>query len=330
MTFARIKEAAEPLDPSGWSFLVLTLDRNAYFGGRRWLDVNEAYRELGAMSRSLLQRIGRVWGPESVLERNGRGKALRTVRKLGPRWVAVVEAHRSGWPHVNVMLWAPELAEELRRAERAALEDPEVADAVALSRECWRDKRAVPASVRERARRAALVSGPLREMLIEAGWGVQSTAEAARSADAVAGYVTKVAGLHDASAGELAKVTQVPANAPERFRRLRSGRGFLPPRRKNPAVTGCLIRRRVSAEGDWEIVACNAPKEPEHAPAVEAARAAESKLIAEEETLRSRDKRGRLPAMPPRRLSLAGQLEPHWETSERASAVRSRRLACAG
>lgn len=105
VAFARIKQATEPLDPSGWCFLVLTLDRDGYFSGKPWADVNEAYRALGKMTRATLSRIGRTWGPETKLERSGRSKTLRTVRALGNRWVAVVEAHRSGWPHVNLLVW---------------------------------------------------------------------------------------------------------------------------------------------------------------------------------------------------------------------------------
>lgn len=338
--FSRIKEAVDPLPADGWVFLVLTLDRNAYFGGRKWVDVNEAYAELGRMTRSTLGRIGRVWGPETAVERCGRSRELRTVRKLGNRWVAVVEAHRSGWPHCNVMLWAPELAAELRRSEREALEDPEVADAVALSRECWRDKLPVPASVREKARRASLVGGALRDLLTEAGWGRQSTAEAARSADAVAGYVVKVAGLHDDSAGELAKVTQVPMTAPQRFRRLRSGRGFLPPRRKNPAVTGCLILSQRTSAGGWKVRQVNAPMLPEQFEPTRSAVRCEVRLIADEAFARRRATKKPVTAFDGwlvsdgtrrRLLALSAQVGEHFEgTSEQVGAMSARKMACAG
>jgi len=234
------------------------------------------------MCRSTLQRIGRLWGLETAVERSGRSRELRTVRRLGNRWVGVVEAHRSGWPHLNLLIYAPALAAELRREHSEALEDPEVADAVALSREFWRDKRAVPASVRDKARRASLVSGPLRDLLTEVGWGPQSTAEAARSADAVSGYVCKVAGLHEASAGELAKVTQVPLAAPQRFRRIRAGKGFLPPRRRSENVTGCLILSKRDMRGDWRIRAVNCPMVPEQFSPTRVAVGLERRLIEHE------------------------------------------------
>lgn len=71
--------------------------------------------------------------------------------------------------------------------------------------------------------------------------------ERAQSKRALAGYVVKVAKSHDESframAGEVAKMTQVPHNAPKGLRRLRSGIRFLPPRRKS-GRTGAVIERR--------------------------------------------------------------------------------------
>jgi hypothetical protein len=173
------------------------------------------------------------------------------------------------------------------------------------------------------------VGGALAAPLAAAGWGRQSSAEAARSVDAVCGYAVKLAGLHDASAGELAKITQVPTNAPERFRRLRAGKGFLPPRKHDEAVTGCLMRRRRSAEGDWELQAINAPKDPAQEEPILKARAAELALMDEEEQLLSRNK-GRLPAMPPLRRARFGVLEGHRETSERRAAMAAVELSRCG
>lgn len=339
VTFARIKEASEGLDPSGWCFLVMTLDRDGYYSGNPWEDVSEAYASLGKMTRSLLGRIGRVWGPETALERSGRSGDLHTVRKLGNRWVGVVEAHRSGWPHMNLLVWCPELAAELRRQRDQRLEDDDVANAVSLARDAWQRGEPVPARVREKAREATVLGSTLLEPALASGWGTESTAEPARSAEAVAGYLMKLLGLHDASVGELAKITQAPLNAPERFRRLRSGKGFLPPRRSNPEITGCLVRRvrRVTwkvgrgpvKEGEWEIEPINPPKDLTQLEAIGRAREAEAALIDEERGVMSRN-RGRLPAMPPVRLAVAGKLEGHKETSERNAALDQRAAAAAG
>lgn len=282
VTFARIKQAADGLEARGWCFLVLTLDRDDFYRTNPkgpWLDVTHAYRQLGRMSEKFLKRLRRRYG-------------------LGSQWVAVVEAHRSGWPHVNFMLWCPELARDLE-AERIRRVD----------------SGATP-------RESILLGSELLDHAIQTGWGRQSTAEAAHSADALAGYLVKLAGHHDASVGELAKVTQVPTNAPERFRRLRAGKGFLPPRYHDATVTGCLLRRRRADTGEWEIERVNPPKDEAQARAVERAIGAELQLIDEEERILSRAKR--LPAMPPLRYAHGGRLEFHQETSERNAAMRAR------
>lgn len=310
VTFARIKQAvARPeLDPSGWVFAVLTLDRNAYYGGRRWSNVSEAYRALSAMSNKLLKRLRREYGEPAS------------------NWVAVVEAHRSGWPHINILMHAPALARDLETERMLRLADPELADAVAEAQAAWREKKKPSNEVRERARKVCLIGGRLLEHASAVGWGRQSTAEAARDTDALAGYVVKLAGQHEASMGELAKVTQAPTMAPARFRRLRSGKGFLPPRYYNPDVTGVLVRRRRAPEGDWETLAVNAAKDPAQQALRTRALELELELIREEEELLSR---GRMPALPPVRQARqrAGsiELESLREASERrwAESVRA-------
>ena len=274
VTFARIKQATDrpEYSPDGWVFCVLTLDRDGYYSGRPWLDVNQAYRSLGQMSERLLKRLRREWS-----------EPLRA-------WIAVVEAHRSGWPHVNMMLYAPALATELRRNRTLKLE------AGATERE------------------SELISGALLEHAQAVGWGPQSTASAARDKDAVAAYGVKLAGMHDASVGEVAKITQAPTMAPARFRRLRSAKGFLPPRRTDPNITGTLVRRRRAAEGDWQILRLNPSHDPEAFEPSKRAAQAELTLVLEEEDLLSR---GRAPPMPPVRLAFAGKPETLLEATQR-------------
>jgi hypothetical protein len=98
-------------------------------------------------------------------------------------------------------------------------------------------------------RRATLLRGELLNAATGAGWGVQSTAEVARSADAAIGYVTKLARDHEQTVGEVAKLTQLPLNAPIKSRRFSSGKAFLPPVRHDPDVTGVLIKRIVGHDG---------------------------------------------------------------------------------
>jgi len=307
VTFARIKQATErpEFESDGWCYFVLTLDRNGYFSGeRRWANVTEAYRELGQMSEKLLKRLRRAY-PE-----------------LGSAWVAVVEAHRSGWPHLNLMVYCPELARELRtaRASRLGATQREAAALAVLPR-VVRER-----LQRQREREAVLLGGHLLDHAMECGWGRQSTAEGVRDTDALAGYIVKLAGQHDASVGELAKVTQAPLAAPERFRRLRSGKGFLPPRYKNPAVTGCLLRRRRAPSGEWEIGAVNKPRDPEQAEPVEQAIRAEQQTIEAEENELAQCRR-----LTPRpvRIAVAGQLESDSDALERTWAAEVRALECA-
>jgi len=261
VTFARIKEAVsrDLYQPDGWVWMVLTLDRDGYYSGNPWVSCTQAYRQLSTMSRKFLKRVRRAYGGEP-----------------GSAWLAVVEAHRTGWPHINVMFYSPELARELRAEKEAYL--------------------ATGSTDRE----AALLHGELLRHAEETGWGRQSIAEAVKDREALASYLVKLV-------GEVAKVTQSPVNAPVRFRRLRSGKGFLPPRRHNDKITGALLRRRRSAEGDWQILPVNPPKDERQTEAIQAAIVAEYSLIDEEETLLAVHKV--MPPMPPLRRALAGQIE---------------------
>jgi hypothetical protein len=246
VTFARIKEACEPLDPRGFVFAVLTIDRNGFFtaeGKPLHRNAQEAYRALGSKSEAFIKRVRRWLLRRGAARLGMKVEEYREWLKLNNqrepienRWFAVVEAHRSGWPHMNLVIHCPELAEwvESRTARAERL----------LQR--W------GCAGIERKKR--LLNGTLRRLAMASGWGKQSTIERARSIDALNGYVTKLAGLADATSGEIAKITQAPDNAPERFRRLRSGVGFLPPRRKNEEVTGTLVRRELGKWGTRQAV----------------------------------------------------------------------------
>jgi hypothetical protein len=205
--FARISEAAAPLAPDGWVFIVNTLDRfGTYSKKRPWERPKEAYQDLQRISQSYMRGL-RKWFKSMGWE------------PLKNQWIASTECHRSGWPHMNFMIWHPQFSDWLREQERARL-------AEGMS-----------------ARDSILVCRQLADVTTKAGFGLISTAEAARSAHALASYIVKLSGEQDATIGEVVKLCQLPTNAPLRFRRLRSGVRFLPPRKKNPDVTGTLIRR---------------------------------------------------------------------------------------
>jgi hypothetical protein len=175
------------------------------------------------------------------------------------------------------MFYSPELARELRSEKEAYL------------------------ATGSTERDATLLHGELRIAAENTGWGRQSIAEAVKDKEALASYLVKLV-------GEVAKVSQAPTNAPVKFRRLRSGRGFLPPRRKNPNITGALVRRRRSDHGDWEILAVNASQNPTDNEAIQQAIVAEYSLIEEEETLLAVHRV--LPPMPPLRHASRGTVEP--------------------
>jgi hypothetical protein len=232
ITYARIQQATAPLSQDGFVFFVLTLDQRGYDRGEvaevfrekhpewfapdgRWRNAECAYKALSAMTRNFLKRLRRFQS------RNG-------WRVLKNEWVAVVEQHRTGWPHLNLVLWSPELAEELEHDR--------------IDRESR-----IPLVLSVERRRAAKVNcrilrGELAELAQGTGWGARNTGEAARHSGGWASYITKLAGE---TGGEIAKITQAPTSAPVRFRRLRSGKGFLPPRYRDPNITGTLVRRTI-------------------------------------------------------------------------------------
>jgi hypothetical protein len=230
LTYARIREAIDrdKLSADGWVFAVLTVDREGTFSGqKRWRDADEAYREISRMSRKLLEKL-RAW------------QRKQGMRPIGREWVAVVEAHRTGWPHVNFMIWSPELAEYVER-EGAAL-GPE-----------WQrlgfHKDTLPPELMTIAR--------------SAHWGTTSTIARARSQDSVINYMAKLAGEAGQALGEIAKLTQLPRNAPQKFRRLRAGKSWLPPRRKNPDITGSvLVRKYDKRDGSPCVMPVHSIKDP--------------------------------------------------------------------
>lgn len=183
--FARIAAAFEPCPPSELVFAVVTLDQLGTTRDVPWSDPADAHPLLSSMTRGLLARLRRRYGGDP-----------------GSRWVMVVEAHASGWPHANLLMHAPQLAAELETDDDH------------------------------------LVVGELRELVTRAGWGRTTMERVRDDGRAVAGYLVKVA------TRETAKVMQLPLNASKNFRRLRSGRGFLPPVQKDPTITGAMLERR--------------------------------------------------------------------------------------
>ncbi len=172
--YARLNEALGRYQDGAISFMVLTLDP------RKWKDRWQAFEELVQRWRAFAKWIKRNYGYEG--------------------YCSTVEVHRSGWPHLNVVLVSPRLGHGLEEDQ----------DGV----------------------RRELVAAAVR-----CGFGSSLHVEKAKSREAVAGYAVKVAGEVEQCAkegvggqmvGEVVKLSQLPTEAPAHFRRLRSSRGFLP------------------------------------------------------------------------------------------------------
>lgn len=193
--FARISGALAGVPESECLFLVLTLDQRA--DAARGMTKQQAFGDV------LVRRV------QSLIQ------WIRRNHDRGARYVLTVEQHRSGWPHVNVILHAPELARLLELEGRQDGLAPE-----------W-----------------------LRDVAVSCGLGRQLWAETPRtSGKRLAAYIVKLAHQETLTvAGEVAKLSQVPVTAPRGFRRLRSSPGFLPKRMKLAEYAGKLHRKPLEA-----------------------------------------------------------------------------------
>lgn len=244
VVFARVKEAFSPYRPSDCVFAVLTLDPTEH--KRADWELADVYRALRRKVESWRKRVAR-WALQQGLDFAGSRLVPRTRRdkhgrvrttedlKLGSEWVSIIEAHRSGVPHVNLVFHSPKLAEYLRN--------------------CYDAFRASGASHRE----ATLLHGEVLDHAEACSIGWSSTLEAVDSKDRgradldqIAGYIAKAAKRSDKIHGEIAKLSQLPLQAPKNFRRVRAGKGFLPPKRKDERYTGAIVRSRWTREGDQE------------------------------------------------------------------------------
>lgn len=169
--FARISEAFTRERSSSLVYLVLTLDQAK--DEARGLTAIQAYRTLVRRWQSLRQWMQRNFGPVG--------------------YVATVEQHRTGWPHLNVVVSCEDLA----------------------------------AAIRAEDRKNGMAPGWLKGAAVRAGFGYRAWAEAPRDRDELAGYLVKLA-HRESLTGEVAKLSQLPIASPPGTRRLRSSRGFLP------------------------------------------------------------------------------------------------------
>jgi hypothetical protein len=219
--FARVSAAFELLDLADCALAVFTFDGHRELS----LDWEATYRRIKGVDQAFMRRF-RSW---------------LTVRgmSLGKHWVKTIESHADGVPHVNCLMYVPGLGRYLaeQRAERA--------EWLACGGTCG-----------DCSGCRALHRAPddLVPELVDSGYGPVATLESVRSIDAAAAYVTKTAGAFDAVAGEVVKASQLPMHAPVRMRRVRSGKGFLPPKdSRTGAGVGMLCLTSQTSDGSPHV-----------------------------------------------------------------------------
>lgn len=232
--YARTKEALDRYDVGAISYLVLTLDPSAW-SGSGW----------GGSTR---ERKHNAKGDQNAITAAYRELCLRwsafvrlaRIRFRGLEYVVTVEAHKSGWPHLNAIVVSNTLSIEI---------DKKSNDFKDFGRK---------SKGREVAR--SIFSEELRL----SGFGPIAFVERALSRESIAGYCAKLANavqepfrgessqnslvdsIDSAVIGEIVKASQVPTRAPKNFRRLRSSRGFLPAKRNRGTHTGYIGHENLS------------------------------------------------------------------------------------
>jgi len=221
-TFARLKRPLEVVNPAHVLMLVLTFDQREMEAGAAMVALACGLRAAADLPPADAEQLDPRWVAYRTLWRRWQSlrQALnREAERRGhrrSRWAMTTEAHRSGWPHVHVLMEWPWLAAAL------AADDAE--------HDCTR-KEPVDGGDRAlwRARLARRCGHPgcLRDWLSQraeaCGFGRVSYCEGAKDREQAAGYILKLAGEMEkgSTAGEVLKLSQLPVNAPRHFRRLR-------------------------------------------------------------------------------------------------------------
>lgn len=172
--FARIAQAVT--ENKFWVYMVIT------YPAREWPNVTELFKAGVVHWSRLRKRLDYEYG------------AIKYIQT----W----EIHRSGYPHVNVII------------SNENLYNSTIKDSFRLKKD---------------------VIDPMAQ---EVGFGFVRWLEPVKCAERMSSYLVKLS-LELTGTG---KFNQLPINAPKHFRRLRSSRNLLPKRIKNDTITGCLMR----------------------------------------------------------------------------------------
>lgn len=234
---ARIRSSIVRDNPTEFLYLVLTFDQ------QRALRQSRTMRAAMLWRSRALWKAGKYKASKRLKEQASKEDALffvyrglldcwaklrkRITREWGRfSYVAVVEQHRSGWPHLNVLIRSARLAAACRTETTIKRKGNLVIV------QGWRRVR----------------SRWLRRHAVGAGFGPITYIEPVKDTEGISRYLVKLMGQ---LTGEQAKSSQVPVSAPRHFRRLRSSRGFLPPLPKDDTMTGRLTLAPVEEVATW-------------------------------------------------------------------------------
>ena len=218
--FARIAPQVDAVEPSDLLMLVLTIDRSEFRAACAMVDLGRALAAAAGLPPIRANVDARAVAYATLWRRwqSLRQALHRMADRMGvprARWAMTIEAHRrGGWPHAHVLMHWPWLAQALRDEEH----------------DCGRvDHRDANGWHRGKPEERCGARGCLRDWLsaraVACGWGRVLSIEVAHSARQAAGYIVKLTGESGqtgrGAVGELAKMSQVPLEAPRHFRRLR-------------------------------------------------------------------------------------------------------------
>ena len=209
-----------------WIYCVLTVDR------KDWRDPWEVYRSAGAL-----------W------DRRLRGMLRRRFGRV--EYVQTWEAHRSGWPHLNLLMTAPSLKADVELYPQEFREVESHGRKRMAHWTGWRSRR------RGKTERTAGKLDTWSSWVERCGFGAYKWVEIVDSPEGVACYLAKVA--REIAATMWKEGDQRPLNAPPHFRRIRASKGLLPTAKE--AIRWDPIRGwytpTPAEEGQWEGVVLN-------------------------------------------------------------------------
>ena len=153
----------------------------------------------------------RILGKQLRSYMQGLNKKLKRRGQESVRYFWIREDHKSGVPHLHLLVVHAELAAEVRERDALQILVPE------------EDKSLAPATWIARA--------------VKCGFGVRFDAQLAHDREGLAGYVTKVMAR---LSGEVTKQGQVAERLPASCRSYGYSRGFIPPPAKRDEWTGWI------------------------------------------------------------------------------------------